>query len=136
MLAERIGHLDDFVRESGGSNRGYAPMDLDATNAQHAIIAVKKVILHANVVLKRKIIILQDLHSPSINHNHHYITNIRRQGNQKVLMAHLSHVGLTITISVLQNTGMRPHHCSIWDLLHSICIHLQQGPPWGQPPPP
>ena len=35
MLAERIGHLDDFVQESGGSSKGYAPMDLDAANAQH-----------------------------------------------------------------------------------------------------
>ena len=34
MLAEWIGHLDDFVWESGGSNKGYAPMDLDAVNAQ------------------------------------------------------------------------------------------------------
>ena len=34
MLAERIGHLDDFVWESGGSSKGYAPMDLDAANAQ------------------------------------------------------------------------------------------------------
>ena len=34
MLAEHIGRLDDFVCEFGGSNKGYAPMDLDAINAQ------------------------------------------------------------------------------------------------------
>ena len=34
MLAERIGHLDNFVCKSGGSNKGYAPMDLDLVNAQ------------------------------------------------------------------------------------------------------
>ena len=33
MLAERIGGLDDFVCESGGSSKGYTPMDLDAANA-------------------------------------------------------------------------------------------------------
>ena len=35
ILAECIGGLDDFVCKSGGSNKGYAPMDLDAANAQH-----------------------------------------------------------------------------------------------------
>ena len=35
MLAECIEHLDVFVCESGGSNKGYSPMDLDAANAQH-----------------------------------------------------------------------------------------------------
>ena len=34
ILAERIEDLDDFVQESGGSSKGYAPMDLDAANAQ------------------------------------------------------------------------------------------------------
>lgn len=36
MLAERIGRLDDFVRESGGSGsrNGYAPMDIDVATAQ------------------------------------------------------------------------------------------------------
>ena len=34
MLAECIGRLDDFVCESGGSNKRYAPMDLDAANVQ------------------------------------------------------------------------------------------------------
>ena len=34
MLAEQIGRLDDFVWESGGSSKGYTPMDLDAANAQ------------------------------------------------------------------------------------------------------
>ena len=33
MLAERIGCLDDFVWESGGNNKVYVPMDLDAVNA-------------------------------------------------------------------------------------------------------
>ena len=32
ILAEHIGRLDYFVHESG-SIKGYAPMDLDATNA-------------------------------------------------------------------------------------------------------
>ena len=69
MLAECIGRLDDFVWESGGNNKGYAPMDLDAVNApmkiarltyslplgqifQHAIIVAKKVISHAIAILK------------------------------------------------------------------------------------
>ena len=34
ILAECIGRLDDFVCESRGSNKGYAPMYLDAANAQ------------------------------------------------------------------------------------------------------
>ena len=34
MLAECIGHWGDFVCESEGSNKGYAPMDLDAANDQ------------------------------------------------------------------------------------------------------
>ena len=33
ILAEQIGRLNDFVWESGGSSKGYAPMDLDAANA-------------------------------------------------------------------------------------------------------
>ena len=33
MLTERIGHLDNFVWESGGSSKGYAAIDLDAANA-------------------------------------------------------------------------------------------------------
>ena len=44
---------------------------ISRTNVQHAIFVVRKVILHVIVTLKRKTIILQDLHSPSINHNHH-----------------------------------------------------------------
>ena len=32
MLAECIGRLDNFVWESGGNNKGYVPMDLDAVN--------------------------------------------------------------------------------------------------------
>ena len=51
-------------------------------NIQHAIIAVKKVILHMIIALRCKIIILLDYHSPSINHNYHHITSIRPQGNQ------------------------------------------------------
>ena len=34
ILPEHIGYLDNFVHESGGSRKGYAPMDLDAANAQ------------------------------------------------------------------------------------------------------
>ena len=57
-------------------------------NIQHAIIAVKKVILHVIVTLKCKTISLQDFYSLSINHNYHRITSIRRQGDQQVLVAH------------------------------------------------
>ena len=43
-------------------------------------------------------------------------------------MAHLAHVGVTITISVPLITGMHPHHRSLQYLHHSICVHLQQVP--------
>ena len=46
------------------------------TNVQRAIIVAKKVILHAIVILKHKIINLQDLCSPNISHNHHQIISI------------------------------------------------------------
>ena len=55
-------------------------LHISRTNVQHAIFAVRKVILHVIVTLKRKTIIFQDLHSPSINYNHHCITSIRPQG--------------------------------------------------------
>ena len=34
ILAEQIRCLDNFLRESGVGNKGYAPMDLDAVNTQ------------------------------------------------------------------------------------------------------
>ena len=83
---------------------------ISRTNVQHAIIVIKKVILYVIVILKHKFFFfLQDLRSPSINHNHHYITNIRRQDNHQVFMAHPAHVGVTITISVFRIIRMCPH---------------------------
>ena len=89
MLAERIGRLDDFVHESGVVAKGMHPwietlqmhnanslttiLHISRTNVQHAIIAVKKVISHMIVTLKCKTINFLDLHSPSINHDHHHI---------------------------------------------------------------
>ena len=61
---------------------------INRTNIQHAIFAVKKFISHVIVTLKRKTIIFQYLHSPSINHNHHFITSIRPQGDHQVLVAY------------------------------------------------
>ena len=46
---------------------------INKTNVQPVIIVVKKVISHVIVTLKCKTINLQDLHSSSINHNHHCI---------------------------------------------------------------
>ena len=63
-------------------------LHISKTNVQHAIIVVKKVISRVIVALKRKTMSLKDLHSPSINRNHHYITSIRRQGDHQVLLAH------------------------------------------------
>ena len=63
-------------------------LHISRKNVQHAIIAAKKVILHVIVTLKRKTIILLDLHSPSINQNLHCITNIRLYSDHKVLVAH------------------------------------------------
>ena len=106
MLAECIGHLDDFVHESGGSNKGYAPMDLDAqqmhnadslttilyisrTNVQHAIIVVKKVIFHMIIILKRKTIIFKtSIALVLTTTTTALLISIRRQGNHQVLMAH------------------------------------------------
>ena len=85
---------------------------ISRTNIQHAVFAAKKDISHMLVALKHKKIILKDLHSPSLNHNHYHITSIRPQGNHQVLMAHPAHVGATITILVPLITGMSPHHLS------------------------
>ena len=85
---------------------------ISRTNIQYVIIAVKKVISHVNVILKRKTTIFQDLSSPCIYHNHHFITNVRRQGYHQVLVAYSAHVGVTTTILVFQITGMHPHHCN------------------------
>ena len=94
-------------------------------NVQHVFIIVKKVILNVIVILKCKVIILQDLCSPSLNHDHHLITNIRCQDDHQVLMAY---IGVTITISVFRITGMCPYHHSLQYLHHSICVRLQPGP--------
>ena len=80
------------------------------------------------VILKRKIIILQDLCSPSINYDYHRVTSIRPQSGHQVLMAYLAHIGVIIIISVFQIIGMRPHHHSLRYLHHSIYICLQQVP--------
>ena len=85
-------------------------LHINRTNAPYAIIAVKKVILHVIIVLKHKVIILQDLCSPNINHEHHCITYIRHQDDHQVLMSHPAHIGVTTTISVLLNIGMHPYH--------------------------
>ena len=63
-------------------------LHISRTNVQHAIFAARKGISHVIVTLKRRTIIFQDLHSPSINHNHHCITSIRPQGDHQVLVAH------------------------------------------------
>ena len=100
---------------------------INRINVQYTIFAVRKVISHVIVTLKCKTIIFQDLHSPSINHDHHHVTSIRPQGDCQVLMAHPAYVGATITISVPLFTSMSPYHCSIQDLHHSIHARLQQG---------
>ena len=97
-------------------------------NVQHAIISIQKVILLLIIILKHKIFFFQDLHSPNINHNHHHISSTRPQGDHQVLVTHLAHAGVTITISVFQITGMHPYCHSFQYLHHSICIHLQKGP--------
>ena len=63
-------------------------LHISRKNVQHAIFAAKKDISHMIVTLKHRTIILLDLHSPSINHNHHCITTIRPQGEHQVFVAH------------------------------------------------
>ena len=70
-------HLWIWMQQMHNADNLTTILYISRTNVQHAIIAVKIVILHMIVTLKRKIISLQDLHSPSINHNHHCITTIR-----------------------------------------------------------
>ena len=45
-------------------------------NVQHAIIVVKKVILHAIMILKHRIINFTDICSPNTSYDHHHIINI------------------------------------------------------------
>ena len=80
------------------------------------------------IIWKQEINNFPDLYSPNISHNYHYVINIMPQGDHKVPVAHQAHVGVTITISVLPIIGMSPHHRSIWDFHHSICIFLHQVP--------
>ena len=88
-------------------------LQINKTNVQLAIIMEKKFILLVIINLKHKIIVFPDLPSPSLNRNHHCITNFRRQDDHQVLVAHLSHNGVTITISVFWITGMHPHYHSL-----------------------
>ena len=86
-------HLWIWMQQMHNSDSLITVPHINKTNIQYAIIAVKKVILHMIVTLKCKIISLQDLHSLSINYNHHCVTSIRYQGVYQVLVAHLAHVG-------------------------------------------
>ena len=121
-------HLWIWILQMHNANNLITVLHISRTNVQHVILMVKKVTSHANFILKCKIFILQDLHSPSTNHDHHCITSIRYQGDHKVFVAHLAHIGVTITILIPLNTGMCPHCYSLQYLHYSICVHLQQVP--------
>ena len=120
-------HLWIWMLQMHNANSLTTVLYIIRINVQYAILIAKKDILHVIVTLKRKTIVLQDLYTPSINHDHHCITSIRPQSDHKVLMAHLAHVGATITVSVLLITGMSPHCRSLSYLHHSIHVCLQQG---------
>ena len=122
-------HLWIWMLQMHKANSLTTVLHTSRTNVQHAIIVVKKVILHMIVILKHKIIIFQDLYSPSINHNHHCITNIRRQDDHKVLVAHLGpHWGHNNNLGISDHwhEPSPPHH--LIPPPQYTCICLQQGP--------
>ena len=63
-------------------------LDISRTNIQHAIFAARKGISQVIITLQRRKIILQNLHSLSINRKHQCITSIRPLGNHQILLAH------------------------------------------------
>ena len=121
-------HLCIWMLQMHNADSPTIVYSISKKNVQHAIIVVKKVILHMSVILMRKIILLQDLRSPNTTHDQHCVTNTRRQDDHQVLMAYWAHVGVTTTILVFQNTGMCLYCCNLRYLHHSIHVHLQQVP--------
>ena len=86
--AKMVIHLWIWMQQMRNADSLTTIIYISKKNVQHTIFVARKGISHVIIALKHRTIILQDLHSPSINRDHHYVTSIRPQADHQVLVAH------------------------------------------------